>query len=741
MKQLLLTISILGMTSQLFAQNTCAVKINEVLYGPAGGGATQMTREYVELINYSSTPIDVAGWHIASDKNNDLSNPIMASDAIVSWQTRNGTVQPVDATPGSLQINTTVIPAGGIAVVLDPTWNATTDYLFDIPDNCIILTLSTFLNFGGNTNTVGAGSNTVLFNPQDAVLLYDADPNSGGSMMDSLSWVGLMEGAQNYSLQRDNDCEVRWFNGHPSANPVVATIEVDTDMSISDSSSIGLPNYSTIALPFELIASEVGICAGESIDFAVNATPTCFVNSVNYTFDDVASGSFNSADSALTNHLFQTSGIYNIQCIIYKNCLANDTLNLQIEVSDYPTIDAGNDLNLCEIDEVLLTAVNPDNAFVSWSQGVIDGLGFYQTVGATNYVVIADNNGCLTSDEVLVTVTESPIVSAGLDAIICIGDSYTFTANNPTLDDISWNNNIIDGVLFNPAQGALTYNVTASNGTCSTIDEVLLDVKPLPNVSFMADTLFGCAPFSVNFINSSSATSTNCIWDFGNGTLFNSCDNVSAVYEEGLFDVSLTVTDSFGCVNTQLVTDYIDVIGFPEASFSVISTHLNADETYVDFENTSMDAITFEWNFGDNSGISFEEHPSHTFPTEVNQEYTVNLLVTNEAGCPDETELTFIVEDELIFFVPNGFTPDGNGFNEDFQAVFTSGYDPYDYHMIIFDRWGEIVFESYDVTGGWNGAYGSGGIAEDGIYIWRIDFKESMSDKRHQESGHVTLLR
>lgn len=94
----------------------------------------------------------------------------------------------------------------------------------------------------------------------------------------------------------------------------------------------------------------------------------------------------------------------------------------------------------------------------------------------------------------------------------------------------------------------------------------------------------------------------------------------------------------------------------------------------------------------------------------------------------------------MIFYVPNAFTPDGDIHNNTFLPVFTSGYDPYDYHLIIFNRWGEIIFESFNSEIGWDGTY-SDHLAEDGVYIWKIVFKENKTDKKHQEIGHVTLLR
>jgi gliding motility-associated-like protein len=231
------------------------------------------------------------------------------------------------------------------------------------------------------------------------------------------------------------------------------------------------------------------------------------------------------------------------------------------------------------------------------------------------------------------------------------------------------------------------------------------------------------------------------VWNFGNGSSLNSCATVVETFEEGLYDVSLTVTDSYGCTNSQTFFDYIEVISFPEASFYVNNTNLSSWDTEVEFVNTSLNASVFEWDFGDNSSAEFIENPVHIFPDALNQSYSITLTATNEFGCSDEATLVITVRDELIFYIPNSFTPDGNSFNQSFQPIFTSGYDPYDFHLTIFNRWGEVLFESYDASVGWEGTYAMGKIAEDGVYIWQIEFKESMSNKRHHNDGHVTLLR
>ena len=98
-----------------------------------------------------------------------------------------------------------------------------------------------------------------------------------------------------------------------------------------------------------------------------------------------------------------------------------------------------------------------------------------------------------------------------------------------------------------------------------------------------------------------------------------------------------------------------------------------------------------------------------------------------------------MVED-LIFYVPNAFTPDGDEFNNTFQPVFAQGFDAFEYELLIFDRWGEIIFESHDPNIGWDGTY-HGKICQDGVYVWKIGIKLANVDDRIEKVGHVTLIK
>ena len=186
-------------------------------------------------------------------------------------------------------------------------------------------------------------------------------------------------------------------------------------------------------------------------------------------------------------------------------------------------------------------------------------------------------------------------------------------------------------------------------------------------------------------------------------------------------------------INRELLKDIVEQ--------EILYYKFNIEDTEVEFDNTSLYADLWEWKFGDGSAYSNEFEPSHVYPTDPNVTYEVRLVASNSIGCADTAYANITVDDVITFFIPNVFTPDGDDFNEEFKPVMTSGYDPYDYHMVIYNRWGEVLFESFDAAYGWDGTYGDGKMSPDGVYVWHIEFGDTITDEKHEYHGHVTILK
>jgi gliding motility-associated-like protein len=204
----------------------------------------------------------------------------------------------------------------------------------------------------------------------------------------------------------------------------------------------------------------------------------------------------------------------------------------------------------------------------------------------------------------------------------------------------------------------------------------------------------------------------------------------------GTYDVSLSITTAEGCVADTTLFDYIEVFPLPYASFSLNPEIINLLDADIAFTDDSQgEIVDWDWNFGDGetSGL---EHPNHVYgDTGV---FTINLQVTTDHGCIDETARTLIIEPDFMFYVPNAFTPNENGVNDGFRG-YGEGIKWDTYQMSIFNRWGELIYHTEEISNPWDGSY-KGLQVEASVYIWKIRFYDIYGDN-HDYYGHVTLVR
>lgn len=421
-----------------------------------------------------------------------------------------------------------------------------------------------------------------------------------------------------------------------------------------------------------------------------------------------------------------------------NSCINTD--QVVVTVNPLPNVNAGFDQAICIGASVTLTATGA--ATYSWNNGVVNGAAFSPSNTTTYTVTGTSSFGCVNTDQVVVVVNPLPNVNAGNDFSLCENESAILTGSGAV--NYSWDNGVINGTSFTPALGTTTYNVTGTDANgCIDTDQMSITVNPLPVVNFMPDITMGCIPLTVSFTNL-TPNSSNCVWSISNGTALTGCNTVMSTFTQpGCFDVTLTTTSSNGCTNSFSASNLICVEAPPLASFSTSGNDLSTLNTEVSFFNNSSGAVSYLWNFGDLSNTTNEENPVHLY-NESSGSYEVYLVATSPLGCVDTAYSTIQVTEELLFFVPNTFTPDLDNYNEMFQPVFTSGFDPQTYTMLIFNRWGEVIFETHNTEIGWTGSYGNKGevgLIQDGTYTWKIEFKTNKNDERKMFVGHVNIIR
>ncbi|TFH34572.1 MAG: PKD domain-containing protein [Bacteroidia bacterium] len=267
-------------------------------------------------------------------------------------------------------------------------------------------------------------------------------------------------------------------------------------------------------------------------------------------------------------------------------------------------------------------------------------------------------------------------------------------------------------------------------------------VRQSPSSIFNVSTFSGCLPLTVSFENNSLNYDT-CIWEFGDGGYSSLANPVWIFDEKGEYVVTLVTFGENGqnAVSRRIITVY----PIPEARFEISAGDVHLPEEEVLFYNYSINAISWEWNFGDGTGsTSFE--PRHKYRKAGS--YTVSLFARSEFGCVDSMSVTNAFDDNSCFvrfpnvFIPNEGGPTGGYFtnrSDELDEVFHPVWSGVtQFNLRIFSRMGILVFETGDINIGWDG-YIKGKKAEPGVYIWKVrgQFKNG---EIFVQAGDVTIL-
>ncbi len=290
-----------------------------------------------------------------------------------------------------------------------------------------------------------------------------------------------------------------------------------------------------------------------------------------------------------------------------------------------------------------------------------------------------------------------------------------------------------------PGTKVVTLKVTDTNGCEDEIDTTFV-YAPVPNQIIVQPSSFiGCTPGEVVFNNlSTPIDSTYDIrWEFGDGT-FSTEISPTHVYETpGTYSVSLRITSPFGCRAGREFSEWISIKEGPTANFTFSPTSVSSINPTVSFFDQSILADRWQWQFG-NQGASRDVNPSFTFRDTGLQE--IVLLVTHENGCQDTAFALIDVEPIVNFFLPNAFTPNNDTKNDVFQGVGTLA-DLLDYEMIIWDRWGELIFQTKDPFEGWNGKKNNVGREEpNGVYVAYVRYTDPRG-RKFEIKEYATLIR
>ncbi|MDG2505257.1 MAG: gliding motility-associated C-terminal domain-containing protein [Crocinitomicaceae bacterium] len=504
----------------------------------------------------------------------------------------------------------------------------------------------------------------------------------------------------------------------------------------------------------EITASNTGpVCYNATFDLSATAVS-------NGTYEWEADGVIIGTEQNLTDLSALAPGLWTITVNALDDngftCSASTELEVLSETDPNCscTVTATNTSPICLADFYDLSATSSSNCTYEWSlYGNVIGNGEDMTnqegiaSGVFDFQVTAtDINGYTCSSTTTVTVNPLPSISSGIDAQACYLENIDLSATGGVSynwnDGTQWFNNIINDITFSITENTTFVVEGIDANSCINYDTmtVFLNTALLPVLNNESNTI--CTGSSVALENlNTNAEATN--WYFSNGTEVLGTNNPIPFFftETGCYDLMVTTTDFNGCDTTM---SYDDVVCAEEATaaFYVNPGTIGPGNSEVQFFNTSAGANAFLWDYGDGS-ISTAVEGLHTFDISLQTGYQVTLIAYSGIGCVDSISIPITYQEELIYYIPNSFTPDADEHNQTFKPIFTSGFDPYNYEINIYNRWGELIWKSFDHTQGWDGTFSSNkGIpVQEGQYSWVIKFKPKDSDGKSVIFGTVNVLK
>jgi gliding motility-associated-like protein len=438
------------------------------------------------------------------------------------------------------------------------------------------------------------------------------------------------------------------------------------------------------------------ICLGTTMSF--NNTTT---NAFNFIWDFGDGSAIDTAASP--SHLYASAGSYTVTLIGLDSsgCNFSDTFYMPVVVLQSPVVSLGNDSVFCGPVNVMLDATTPGCTYL-WSGGSTAATVVATTPGL--FWVEVSNGTCTATDSIMLSTAVQP--SIGNDMIICSGENIVLDAGNP-------------GSVYNWSTGAITQTITVNitgtywvdvtSGGCTFRDSLDVAVTLVPQPDLGNDT--AVCP---------SAIVTLAVAD----------PNASYLWSNGSTDLSIDA-DTAGIY---FVTAYVgNCIAYDTLTISYLAyINLGPDVSLCSLPNgVTLDAgnpgSQFLWNTG-----------ATTQQLTVNEPGIYYVDIVNNSNCPlhDTIELTGDAGGGMLY-VPNCFTPNRDGLNDDFCA---ESSEVTSIEMMIFDRWGNLIFESHSLSDCWDGKY-KGEVVQEDVYAVRIKYTTSCTGtQEYIRNTHVVVL-
>ncbi len=610
-------------------------------------------------------------------------------------------------------------------------------YVWDDPMN---QTTSTANGLAASTyvatviDSLGCVSNAVIvITEPSALVLSTGTQTSTCGLANGWAFVTVIGGTSPYAYNWNDSSS----QTNDTAQTLLAgnyTVIVTDSFNCSDSATVAVADVPGVVIQ-SLINTDVscnGLADGQ-------ATVSVSGGSTPYSFQwDAGAGS--QTDSTAID---LWPGIYSVTITDNAGCMDSGTVSItepQVLVLVTGGVDANCGLSDGQVSVTVTGGTTPYTYLWDDSQNQTTSTAINLLAG-THAVVVVDSNGC--SSGAAVAINDIP---GGIAQIVattdpscfsyCDGSMQASMSGGITPFSYSWSDGQTTSTATGLCAGSYSVIVTDAQGCTSAINGSVTQPGPvLIQGSGSPASCPGASDGTATVNPLGSIIPYSYLWDLSTGAQTSA--SVDSLLPGTYF---VTVTDGNGCMDSLSYNVVLDSLS-PTAYFSMSDDTVSLLTSTIDFTNLSspnLNSLIFQWDFGDGTTDS-STHTLHTY--EDTGTYPVQLIATNSSGCADTIMLFVTIEGEYIIFIPNTFTPNGDGVNDYFFPKGV-GIDNSNFRFYIFDRWGDQIFVSNDINQYWDGRANKGSrIAQEDVYIWLIIATAASSGEHHQYVGHVTLIR
>lgn len=528
----------------------------------------------------------------------------------------------------------------------------------------------------------------------------------------------------------------------------------------------------------DTITNQVEVYGMPVVDFSMpnecEYDSVSFVNSTTIPSSDNMTYIWNFGDNAILSvetptHLYGTEGTYavNLEATSSNGCVHDSTIN--VEIYDEPSAQF-TVANNCVYETFDFTDYsNTTSTVATWEWDFNDGNtssvqspshdfsseGIYQI-----QLIVTTSEMCTNTNTIALEVYPEP-VAMFTPTDVCLNTPTEFQDISTVSTQVFSSEEILphsawefgDGLTGTGPSVIHTYNspgtynsqiIVTTNHNCKDTAYLEVVVHSNPVASFVTADSAGCSPVTAQFLNTSTIDNIpenytlTYYWYLDNGEE-SSDENTSSVFtnasntDNQYYGGSLVVTSNYGCTDSIYNDNVVIVHPIPYPDFSFTPEETTVYNTLIEFTDESTGASVWDWTIGDGTVFS-DQNPSHRYADSGN--YTIQLRVENGYGCTDSTTKFLRIDPVFEVFIPNSITPNSDGINDEFMV---DGYGIKEQELFIFDKWGKLLYEGYNVGDSWDG-YVNNKLDKTAVYVYVVKIID-LNDNKHDYKGSVTVIR